>query len=133
MKALGLDKTPEQLLKEENELLKDRIKNFEAQLETANALNENLKEQLESYKKLCELQDRRDAWFGPMSDRIVSLESKVAELRDLVGLETGAVVSRAEADELRAKIQKEDDNRRDARIAQLKEIDSEEKRLRKVR
>ena len=39
-----------------------------------------------------------------MSDRIISLESKVAELRSLVGLETTAVVSRSEADELKEKI-----------------------------
>ena len=42
--------------------------------------------------------------FQPMSDRLVSLESKVAELRSLVGLETTAVVSRSEADEFKEKI-----------------------------
>jgi transcriptional regulator with XRE-family HTH domain len=108
LKSLGLDKTPEQLLKDENRILKDRILNFEAQIETLNAANENLKAQLKSYEDLCKLQDRRDAWFQPMSDRIVSLESKVAELRSLVGLETTAVVSRSEADELKERIKGED-------------------------
>jgi transcriptional regulator with XRE-family HTH domain len=104
LKSLGLDKTPEQLLKDENRILKDRISNYEAQIETANALNETLKAQLKSYEDLCKLQDRRDTWYQPMSDRIISLESKVAELRSLVGLETTAVVSRSEADELKEKI-----------------------------
>ena len=104
LKSLGLDKTPEQLLKDENRILKDRISNYQSQIETLNAANENLKAQLKSYEDLCKLQDRRDAWFQPMSDRIISLESKVAELRSLVGLETTAVVSRSEADELKEKI-----------------------------
>ncbi len=108
LKSLGLDKTPEQLLKDENRILKDRILNYQSQIETLNAANENLKAQLKSYEDLCKLQDRRDAWFQPMSDRIVSLESKVAELRSLVGLETTAVVSRSEADELKERIKGED-------------------------
>ncbi len=111
LKALGLDKTPEQFLKEENQILKDRVKNYEAQLETANALNETLKAQLKSYEELCKLQDRRDAWYQPMSDRIVSLESKVAELRSLVGLETTAIVSRSEADELKEKIRESEEGK----------------------
>ena len=111
LKALGLDKTPEQFLKEENQILKDRVKNYEAQLETANALNETLKAQLKSYEELCKLQDRRDAWYQPMSDRIVSLESKVAELRSLVGLETTAIVSRSEADELKERIRESEEGK----------------------
>ena len=111
LKSLGLDKTPEQLLKDENRILKDRILNFEAQIETLNAANENLKAQLKSYEELCKLQDRRDAWYQPMSDRIVSLESKVAELRSLVGLETTAIVSRSEADELKEKIRESEEGK----------------------
>lgn len=104
LKSLGLDKTPEQFLKDENRILKDRILNCESHIETLKAANENLKAQLKSYEELCKLQDRRDTWYQPMSDRIVSLESKVAELRSLVGLETTAIVSRSEADELKEKI-----------------------------
>ena len=111
LKALGLDKTPEQLLKEENAILKARISNYEAEVENAKALNETLKAQLKSYEGLCKLQDRRDAWYQPMSDRLVSLESQVVELRSLVGLETTAIVSRSEADELKEKIKESEQSK----------------------
>lgn len=104
----GLDKSPEEALREENAILKARISNYEAQVETFQKHIGIVEAQLESYRELCKLQDRRDAWFEPMSERIVSLESKVAELRDLVGLETNAVVSRAESNALKEKIQESD-------------------------
>ncbi len=107
----GLDKSPEEALREENAILKARISNYEAEVENAKALNETLKAQLKSYEGLCKLQDRRDAWYQPMSDRLVSLESQVVELRSLVGLETTAIVSRSEADELKEKIKESEQSK----------------------
>jgi transcriptional regulator with XRE-family HTH domain len=109
LEALGLDKTPEERLREENVALKAKIAALEEQAKTKDALS-RIKDRLIEVQKnqirICdELIDLSTKFTGEQAAENTLLAERNAEYSELLGLESKVAIAVQERDEAREKVE----------------------------
>jgi transcriptional regulator with XRE-family HTH domain len=108
LKTMGVDKTPEAMAREEAESLRkenERLRNAEKAMSVQDRLKDKY---IDALRELVKIQSELIAAHAELrhaeTEKRKDLEQRVAEYKDLLGLETNAVVARSDADEQREKI-----------------------------
>jgi len=106
--GMGVDKTPERLAKEEAELLRKENERLR-QAEKARMAQDRIKDRLiDALQEQAKIQRELIALHGELrhveTQKTVDLQQRIAEYRDLLGLATAEAIARSDADEQREKI-----------------------------